>query len=228
MSKLSQVLDEIRAKIAKLPDKNLSEENTKTRLINPVLRALGWDPENPEDVTMEDREGKYHPPDYVLLLQGKPKLLVEAKRLGEKLEGDKWADKLMGYVGAAAAGAEWIVLTNGDEYHIYNATVHVSSFGQRLFRKVRLTKPDDPTEETLALLSKEGIGDGDINDQWETSFADSQVRAAIEKLFSRSPDSLSVLFSFVNKHVNKGLNRKQIRASLARKQANPSWLYSFT
>ena len=82
-------------------------------------------------------------------------MLVEAKRFGVKLDGDKWANALMGYVGAAGAGAEWIVLTNGDDYHVYNATAHVSSFVQRLFRTVRLMDPKSPAEETLGWLSRE-------------------------------------------------------------------------
>ena len=112
-------------------------------------------------------------------------MLVEAKALRESLEG-KWANKIMGYAGTC--GVTWVVLTNGDEYRIYNAGVPVL-FEQKLFRSVRLTKPDDRAEETLALLSKERIDD--LAAQWQIHFADSQVHAAIGKFFSPAPDPCS-------------------------------------
>jgi hypothetical protein len=81
---------------------------------------------------------------------------------------------------------------------------------------VCLTKPDDPTEDTLALLSQERIND--IDAQWKIHFADSQVLVAIGKLFSPTPDSLSHLVSFVKKHVK--LPPKEIRESLGRLRAS--------
>ncbi len=213
MCSLSETLKIVRAKISKLQGTNPGETTTKTALINPVLCALGWDVEDPEYVLMEDRGKvkKYNPPDYILLLDGKPKLVVEAKRLREKLDGDRRADALMGYVGAAAAGAEWIVLTNGDDYHIYNAFAQVSSFGQRLFRAVQLSDPNSPAEKTLALLSKERIYG--LKAEWDTQWADRLVRKAIETLFL--PDSHSHLINFIKKNV-EGLAPKEIMASLSR------------
>ena len=52
---LSRVLEGVRGKIAKLMGTNPSEEGTKAALINPVLRALGWNVENPDHVLLEDR-----------------------------------------------------------------------------------------------------------------------------------------------------------------------------
>ena len=141
---------------------------------------------------------------------------MEAKRLGEKLEGDKWADKIMGYAGRLP-GVEWIVLTNGDEYHIYNAAVRVSSFEQRLFRKVCLTKPNDPTEETLALLSKERIRRRH-HAQWQIHFANSQVLVAVEKLFSPTPDPWIV--GSIRKQLKGLVVLKEIKASLGRLRAS--------
>ena len=215
MSELSQVLDKVRAEIAKLKGKNLSEENTKAALINPVLCALGWHVGNLDEVSQEFRlESSNNPVDYALLLGGSPTVLVEAKALGQSLAGGKWADQIMGYAGTA--GVTWVVLTNGDEYRIYNATVPVP-FEEKLFRTVRLSDAASPTEGTLALLSKERIDD--IGAKWQAHFADKQVHAAINKLFSSAPDSLSLLVSFVKKHV-KGLGPKEIRASLGRLRAS--------
>jgi hypothetical protein len=211
MNELSRVLDEVRAKIAKYRGKNLSEANTKTALIDPVLRALGWPVGNLDEVSLEFRlKSSDDSVDYALLLVGRaiPIMLVEAKALGQSL--DRWANQIMGYAGTC--GTTWVVLTNGDEYRIYNASVAVP-FEQKLFRRVQLSNPAERTEETLALLSKERIDD--LLAQWQVHFADSQVHAAVEKLFLNSPESLSVLVPFVKQHV-KGLNRKEIVSSLAR------------
>ncbi len=213
MSALSETLESIRAKIAavRAKNQNLSEEDTKLALINPVLCALGWTVGNLEDVRCEYRRTPTsNPVDYALLVQTDPKLLLEAKALGQPVEGGKWGDQIMGYAGNA--GIEWVILTNGDEYRIYNACAKVP-LEQKLFRSVRLTNPADPTEETLALLSKERFNA--LPAQWQMHFADRQVHAAIKNLFSESPESLSHLVSFVKKHVT-GLNPKEIKSSLAR------------
>ena len=210
MSSLSEVFNDVRTKIAKHKGKNLCEADTKAALIHPVLGVLGWHVGNLDEVSMEFRHSPSHNPvDYALLISGNPTVLVEAKALGQSLAGGKWADAIMGYAGAA--GVEWVVLTNGNEYRIYNACVPVP-FEQKLFRKVSLTDSAvNETEETLGLLSRERIHG--IKDQWERHFADRQVYAAIEKLFSLT--STKMLAHFVKKHV-KGLTAKEIHASLTR------------
>ena len=209
MISLSETLENVRTKIAKHKGKNLCEADTKAALINPVLGALGWHVGNLDEVSMEFKHATSHNPvDYALLISGNPTVLVEAKALGQSLAGGKWADQIMGYAGTS--GVKWVVLTNGDEYRIFNALVEVP-FSQKLFREVRLTDPNSPVESTLALLSKERIDD--IGVQWQIHFADRQVYAAIEKLFS--PVSAKTLAHFVKKHV-KGLTAKEIHASLAR------------
>ncbi len=44
------------------------------------------------------------------------RLFVEAKDLGKDLSDRKWISQILGY--ATVVGAEWCVLTNGDEYRI--------------------------------------------------------------------------------------------------------------
>jgi hypothetical protein len=196
----------------------LTEENTKIALINPTLCALGWQVDKPEEVSMEFRLNRADDPvDYALLVAGKPALLVEAKALGQNLldhKAEKWANQIMGYAGTD--GVTWVVLTDGDEYRIYNATVPVP-FDQKLFRSVRISDPATRPEETLLLLSKDKIND--INEQWQEHFADSRVRAAVKTLFSPPPNPL--LTSFVKKQVQgTGLTLGQIKASLARMVAS--------
>jgi hypothetical protein len=54
---LSQTLADVRKRIAKTP-KGLNENNTKATLIEPVLRALGCDVEDVEEVAREHKGKK--------------------------------------------------------------------------------------------------------------------------------------------------------------------------
>ena len=214
MSELTQVLNEVRNKITQYQGKEMNEQNTKTALIDPVLRALGWDVGNLEEVSQEyKRRPNDKPVDYALFLLRTPKLFVEAKALGQSLDAPKWANQIMGY--AAVGGIKWVVMSNGDEYRIYNACVEVP-VEEKLFRSVRLSDPMSPTEETLVLLSKDRIRDNDMEVLWKAHFVDRQVRSALEQLFSPDPDSS--LMRLVKKRVRE-LSSKEIRASIARVRA---------
>ena len=88
-----------------------NEAATRACLVDPVLRVLGWDVSDPEQVQVEFKvEGKAV--DYALLGGGKPLVLVEAKSLGAKLKDDFW--QLAVY--AAKTGASSGVMANGDEW----------------------------------------------------------------------------------------------------------------
>ena len=91
-----------------------SEIRTRVLLIDPVLRDLGWDPENPDQVRLEFK-GKKGIPDYALMLNGAPVAIIEAKALGKKL---KVAQKqIIRYTkDPECSHVSVIVFTNGDEW----------------------------------------------------------------------------------------------------------------
>ena len=66
-----------------------NETRTRMALIDPLLRALGWDVFDPEVVTPEYKvEGGWA--DYALLrADGRPAATVEAKKLGEVLRSHR-------------------------------------------------------------------------------------------------------------------------------------------
>lgn len=94
-----------------------NEAATRACLVDPVLRILGWDVSDPEQVRVEYKvEGKSA--DYALLRDGKPHILIEAKSLGAKIKEDFW--QLAVY--AARTGAALGVMTNGDEWVFLDPT----------------------------------------------------------------------------------------------------------
>jgi len=215
MSELSQALEKATKQIARYRGKEINEQNTKTALIHPVLRALGWDVGDLEEVQQEyKRRPRDKPVDYALLVLRTPRLFVEAKALGQNLDDRRWANQIMGY--ATVAGVEWVVITNGDEYRIYNACAAVP-VEEKLFRTVAVTDPGSPVEETLSLLSKDRISENEIEILWKAHFVDRQVHAALDKLFTADPDPS--LVRLVKKRV-KDLSPQDIKASLRRVRAS--------
>lgn len=212
MTPLASTLQEVRQRIQRAAKKPLNENNTKATLIEPVLRALGWDVEDIEEVVREFKiKSRDKPVDYGLLVLRGPRLFVEAKPLGENLDDRRWASQIMGY--ASVAGVEWIVLTDGNEYRIYNALAPIA-VDEKLFRRVRVADDNIATTvQTLELLAKNRLEENRIEVLWRAFFVDRQVRVAIEEMFT--PDQDMLLVNYVQKRT-KNLNVEEIRASIAR------------
>jgi len=95
----------------------------------------------------------------------------------------------LGY--ATVVGVEWCVLTNGDEYRLYNAHAPVD-VEQKLFRVVRISESDQEEYilETLELLSKEKMGDNLLNVLWKAHFIDRHVSRTLGELLQNDDASL--------------------------------------
>jgi hypothetical protein len=198
-------------RIGRLRGTAINEQNTKAALIAPILRALGWDLEDVDEVSHEYRRlSSDYPVDYALLLLRTPRLFVEAKPLDANLDDRHWADQILVY--AMHAGVQWVVLTNGDEYRVYNAHA-VVPFEEKLFRSVRLSDDTTRAEDLLDLIAKERMRENWIDTLWKAHFVDRQIRAAIEGLFSPEPDPS--LVRLIARRVS-ALSAADIRSGLGR------------
>ena len=212
MTQLATTLEQVRSRIVRLGSRTINEENTKATLIEPVLRALGWAVEDVDEVQREFKTHRRHKPvDYGLLVLRTPRLLLEAKALGSNLSDHRWVNQIMGY--ASVAGVEWIVLTDGDEYRIYNTHAPVV-VEQKLFRSVRITGGDPLVAQTLELLAKNRLEENRIEVLWRAQYVDRQVKAAIEDLLSPEGND-TVLVNHVER-ATKNLSTEEIRSSIAR------------
>src|SRR6266498_6032407 len=183
---LDQALVTVRDRIARHQRENIGEQDTKAALIVPVLRALGWDVEDLEDVKLEYRRRPVdNPVDYALFLLRSPRLFIEAKSLGAHLDDHKWASQILAY--ATVAGVEWVALTDGNEWRIYNSHAAVP-VEEKLFRVVRVAEPETHAGQTLRLLAKAQMADHLIDVLWKTDFVDRQIRDALMGLFGAEPD----------------------------------------
>lgn len=193
----------------------IGEQNTKASLIEPVIGALGWDLFDPDEVHREyRRRGTDNPVDYALLLLRTPRLFIEAKGLGENLNDPRWANQTISY--AAVAGIEWVALTDGSEWRVYNAHAPVP-IEQKLFRAVRLEDDVEAAVELLSLLSKDNMRENRIEELWKGFFVDRQVRAELVELFAGG-EPASDLVALLDRRLSK-LSRDEIRSSLMRARA---------
>ncbi len=192
----------------------VGESNTKAGLIEPIIAALGWDVLDPDEVHREYRRRPVdNPVDYALLLLRTPRLFIEAKGLGENLDDPRWANQTISY--AAVAGVEWVALTDGAEWRVFNAHAPVP-VEQKLFRAVRI-QDIDAALELLSLLSKDNMRENRFEELWRGFFVDRQVNAALADMFSDAEPPEDVV-DLVAKRVPQ-LSRDDVRSSLMRARA---------
>ncbi|OGX82622.1 hypothetical protein BEN47_04405 [Hymenobacter lapidarius] len=95
-----------------------NEAATRAALIDPVLRALGWDTSNVQLVEPEKTINTTWRADYALHdSNGKIDLLLEAKCLGSNLEKFSVVQQLLSY--AFGFGVLKVVVTDGITWHFY-------------------------------------------------------------------------------------------------------------
>lgn len=116
---LQAVIESLRVKVES-HRAHLSENETRTRqvLIDPLLKELGWDVSDPDQVELEYSAGTgREKADYVLMSQGKPVAVIEAKRLGYRLDQSETM-QVLNY--ANSRGIAHMAVTNGDEWRMYD------------------------------------------------------------------------------------------------------------
>lgn len=99
---------------------NLDEANTKAKIVTPFIRTLGWNvPDNSEVLLEYSGEEQFDDrADYALFGPDGVHAVVEAKQIGQPLANN--TAQVRRYM--RLFGADWGLLTNGEEYIIHHAT----------------------------------------------------------------------------------------------------------
>ncbi len=140
-----------------------NEEMTKKDFILPLFRALGWDVENSNEVTAEEKISKKRV-DYGFRINGIPKFFLEAKALKEDLSNPKFVEQAINY--AWHKGCTWAVLTDFESVKIFNAEWRTVNPFQSHLKTIPCQEFLDRFSE-LWLLSKESFGQGLIDKEAE-------------------------------------------------------------
>jgi len=145
----------------KARDDALNEADTVQRLILFFTQVLGYDQlsEISREVEIRDRFV-----DIVLKIDGKTKLLVEAKPAASILR-DRHLDQVERY--AAEGNHQWGLLTNGIIWKLYHLTFDEGIEYQRAF-EVDLSGEDGVNRgaELLALIHRSSIAKGELDEYW--------------------------------------------------------------
>ena len=127
-----------------------NEYRTRLALIDPILKALGWDVSNPELVTPEyPVEGKPNSKrvDYALLVKKEktddltPKAFIEAKSLETDLEKTRHEVQVVNY--ARKEGIRYIGMTNGNRWIVEDYAAGFSGKDGKLL-DVTLSEEETP------------------------------------------------------------------------------------
>ena len=136
----------------------LEENETRTRaaLIDPLLRALGWDVSDPAVVMAEYKVGTKSA-DYALLRSdGKAAATLEAKKLGESL-GAHWM-QMLNY--ANASGIEYAGITDGNHWEMYDVFKRGALEDRRILDVSIAEAPAHESALKLLLLWRPNLASG--------------------------------------------------------------------
>ena len=140
------------------PALSQSEALTRYALIDPLLRALGWDTADPALVTPEYTVGNGRA-DYALLGGGdKPQAFIEAKRLDETLESPRNVEQIFTY--ALTQRVKYAGLTDGNRWVLDD----VSDFSGSERRKLSVSLSGESAHQIalkLLLLWRPNLATGE-------------------------------------------------------------------
>jgi hypothetical protein len=156
IDEIDEYVKDVKEHIIKFPPDRWTEDNTKVVCIEPLLEILGWNTRDLDEVVRGYgvKVGtKTVYVDYVLKINGEPRIFVEVKALGENL--DPFEDQAISY--AKVGDVKWAVLTNGRELRLYDVRIRPPLF--------KLTLDDYLREkEKLLLLSKVSVREGRLEE----------------------------------------------------------------
>ena len=116
---LKEVIEKLQGRITNHKDYLQKEPRTRTLLVDPLLRELGWDVEDPNLVELEyePESSKRMSADYILKNGKNQVAIVEVKPMGKAIENLEVLEQADKY--ASSAGAPFIILTNGVKWLLY-------------------------------------------------------------------------------------------------------------
>lgn len=140
---------------------NLNEADTVQRIIKVFEDVLEYSALT--EITRESNiKDKYV--DLAIKLDGTIRLLVEAKSAGTALR-DRHIEQAERY--AAEGNYRWVILTNGTAWNLYHLTFEEGIEYERLFAiDLSIDETLDTSVECLALLHRQYVRKGDLDDHW--------------------------------------------------------------
>ena len=192
----SEIL-ELLARLKEQSDKHRSfnEDRTKLGIVLPILRRLGWNTEDVDEVYPEFSV-EHRRVDYALVLEGRPAVFIEAKRPSEELDNESHEEQLLDY--SFRQTVDLAVLTNGLSWSFYLPR-EGDDWRSRKFYTIDIIQQDetDASSRLTELLSKANTYSGKALESAKRIFKGKVRKDAIRDTLPdawnkivREPDSL--------------------------------------
>lgn len=176
---------------------SFSEDATKMAVVLPILRRIGWDTENIDEVTPEFSVESRRV-DYALRLHNKCRVFIEVKKPSEDLDNESHQEQLLDY--SFRQAVELAVLTNGVTWCLYLPRAG-TDWRSRKFYTVDIVEQETPdvASKLVELLSKNNVQSGEALKRADEIHKGRLKKKAIENALPEAwnkvvtePDSLLV------------------------------------
>ncbi len=182
-------LKEFAGRVEELKNSITNEEATKTSLIMPLFRILGYDifdptefmPEFTADVGIKKKEKV----DYAIIRDGEPVILIEAKSVKENL--DKHGAQLFRYF--STTNARFGILTNGIIYRFYTDLQKANQMDLEHFLEINLLSLKDSHLQELKKFHKAVFDLESVMNTASTLKDINKIKAVLEKEISEPSDN---------------------------------------
>ena len=180
---------------SRLSDYN--EDQTKMAVVQPILRRLGWDTENVDEVSPEFSVENRRV-DYALRVKNRSVVFIEAKKPSEDLDSQNHQEQLLDY--SFRQTVEIAVLTNGITWSFYLPRAGVD-WKSRKFYTIDIIEQEASyvASRFLDLLSKKNIESGksirNAESIHKSKLKEKAIHEALPEAWNRiieEPDSLLV------------------------------------
>jgi predicted type IV restriction endonuclease len=211
---ISQVRAKIhRARMSQLLSDRVSligVDGVRSQLVTPILAALGWNPEDDDEVRLGIPLDRLDEGSCIgLFLSGAPCWLIAVRGMGQTYDQNHVMCDVLPVAGDA--GFEWVLLTDGDDYDVFNAHTGLPN-KQRPFDAIRISADSAAGAlELLDLFSRKRMEENCIKAAWKCRVIDRQVKELFEDVIA-SGDALVQLLLTRTEHLSAG----EIRRSLTR------------
>lgn len=191
-------IDEVRTRSGRFKDRIqhiATEEATKSSLVLPFMQMLGYDIFDPAEVvpefTADVGTKKGEKVDYALVRDGKPAILIECKKYGNKIE-DEEMSQLLRYFSVTEARVG--ILTDGISYRFYSDIDQPNVMDSRPFFEFNMLDFNDHQVEQLKRFTKSSFDLSEVIDAArELKYLTEIKRVLAEELADPSDDLLYVI-----------------------------------
>jgi len=166
-----------------------NEAVTKHFVVLPILRDLGWNCDNLENLEVfPDKNTESGPVDYALQHDGKARVFIVVKRWPTERDPEELYDEIAPYV--SQEEVDFVVLTNGKTWDFYLPNLPDVPWETRRFCAINLDNRDKAASDFQKYLSKPYVVNGS---------AKKAAEAIVKKITWEKPDFREIILEIEEK-----------------------------